>query len=297
MARKLRIHYPGAQYHVMVRGNNKQDIFFHDKDRFVFYKLMQDLPEKFKVKIYAFCMMKNHVHLAIEVSDIPLHKAMHNLNVKYVKYINKEYGKIGHLFQGRYKALMVYENEYLKALIRYIHLNPLRAYLVNNIDHYYWSSHNYYLKKCDMPWVYREGGLSLFNNSSINEYKNFLLSPINKNDVSFFENGWSSTELIGPERLVKNLLFSPINSRVSLKNIEDYYYRIYNVDSNVSNNLFLDKEVRVAIMIMADAYKILTKTILADIYKVNRTSAFRKRVNFTESRIKQDRYNIENGII
>ena len=278
MVRKQRIHYPGAQYHVMIRGNNKQDIFFSNKDRSVFYNLLQDLPEKFKIKIYSFCMMKNHVHLAIEVDDIPLYKAIHNLSMKYVKYFNKEYEKVGHLFQGRYKALMVYEDEYLKALIRYIHLNPLRASLVDNIDHYYWSSHNCYLKKCNLPWVYREGGMSLFSNSSISSYKKFLMRASNSNDISLFEKGWSLTQFIGSELLIKEKLQSPMSSNVTLKKIEDYYCKAYKTHYKEFNNSdsYASKKIRTSIMVMANSYKILTQKILADIYSMNRTSVFRK---------------------
>lgn len=145
MARKSRIHVPGGVYHVLLRGNDGQDIFFTGKDRARFSLLLQEGTERFTYLLHAFCYMTNHVHLVIQVGDVPLSKIIQNLSFRYTKYINKQKNRIGHLFQGRYKAILVDGDTYLLELVRYIHNNPLRAGLVKDPADYPWSSHRLYL--------------------------------------------------------------------------------------------------------------------------------------------------------
>lgn len=142
MARKPRIHYPGAFYHVMLRGNDGQVIFFDDSDRCRFYLLIQEGISRFRYRVHAFCCMGNHIHLTIQVSEIPLSRIIQNLSFRYTRWINRKYGRIGHLFQGRYKAILVDADIYLAQLVRYIHLNPVRGRLVMNPEDFSWSGHN-----------------------------------------------------------------------------------------------------------------------------------------------------------
>ena len=130
MARKARIHYPGALYHVILRGNARQDIFIDDGDRYRFYLLMQEGIARYRHSIHAFCLMTNHLHLLIQVADIPLSRIMQNLSFRYTRWSNGRQWQSGHLFQGRYKAVLVNGDEYLLELVRYLHLNPVRAGLV-----------------------------------------------------------------------------------------------------------------------------------------------------------------------
>ena len=106
MARKKRIHVPGGVYHVMMRGNGGQDIFFADQDRYRFYLLLQEGTIRFDYRVHAFCLMDN-VHLAVQVAHIPLSKIIQNLSFRYTKWVNKHQGRMGHLFQGRYKAILI----------------------------------------------------------------------------------------------------------------------------------------------------------------------------------------------
>lgn len=140
MARKPRIHYPGAFYHVMLRGNDGQVIFFDDSDRCRFYLLIQEGISRFRYRVHAFCCMGNHIHLTIQVSEIPLSRIIQNLSFRYTRWINRKYGRIGHLFQGRYKAILVDADIYLAQLVRYIHLNPVRGRLVMNPEDFSWSA-------------------------------------------------------------------------------------------------------------------------------------------------------------
>jgi len=111
MARKPRIHLPGGFYHVMLRGNAGQDIFLTDEDRYHFYLLMQEGVERFAHRIHAFCCMSNHIHLVIQVADISLSRIMQNLSFRHTQWMNKKQRRTGHLFQGRYKAILVDADE------------------------------------------------------------------------------------------------------------------------------------------------------------------------------------------
>jgi putative transposase len=163
MARKPRIHYPGALYHVTLRGNSGQTIFFDDRDRTRFCFLVQQGIERFAHRIHAFCWMTNHVHLAIQVGDISLSRILQNLSFRYTRWINWRQIWTGHLFQGRYKAVLVDADAYLLELTRYIHLNPVRAGIVKEPEGYPWSGHRTYLGLETIPWLTTDWVLSQFS--------------------------------------------------------------------------------------------------------------------------------------
>ena len=153
MARKPRIHEPGAIYHVILRGNARQDIFADDKDRYRFYEILQKSHERFRFRIHAFCLMTNHFHLAVQVSEIPLSRIMQNVSLRYTQWFNWRHKKTGHVFQGRYKAVMVDADAYLLELVAYIHLNPVRVRMVDQPEKHPWSSHRAYLGKEILSWL------------------------------------------------------------------------------------------------------------------------------------------------
>lgn len=153
MARKPRIHYPGALYHVTLRGNARQDIFFSDQDRSRFLLLLQEGVERYGHRVHAFCLMTNHVHLALQVGSIPLSRILQNLSFRYTRWSNWRRNSSGHLFQGRYKAVLVDADAYLMQLAGYIHLNPVRAGMVRAASDYPWSSHRAYLGRETVPWL------------------------------------------------------------------------------------------------------------------------------------------------
>jgi REP element-mobilizing transposase RayT len=163
MARKPRVHYPGALYHVILRGNSGQTIFFDDNDRTRFYLLIQEGVERFGHRIHAFCLMTNHVHLAIQIADISLSRILQNLSFRYTRWVNWRQGKTGHLFQGRYKAVLIDADTYLQELTRYIHLNPVRAGMVRETEKYPWSSYRAYLGLETIPWLTTDWVLSQFS--------------------------------------------------------------------------------------------------------------------------------------
>ncbi len=177
MPRKPRIHYPGAFYHVMLRGNAKQAIFFDNSDRCRLCLFLQEAVERFFCEIHAFCFMGNHVHLAIQVTKIPLSKIIQNVAYRYAQWINQKYSRVGHLFQGRFKAILVDSDSYLSSLVKYIHLNPVRAKLITDLKEAWWSSHETYLGNNEYPWVTTESVLNQFskdNEKAIKLYQIFI---------------------------------------------------------------------------------------------------------------------------
>jgi putative transposase len=163
MARKPRVYCPGAFYHVILRGNSGQTIFFDDKDRTRFFLLLQEGMERFGHCVHAFCLMTNHVHLAIQITEISLSRILQNLSFRYTRWVNWRQGRTGHLFQGRYKAVLIDADTYLRELTRYIHLNPVRAGMVRKPEKYPWSGHRAYLGLETIPWLTTDWVLSQFS--------------------------------------------------------------------------------------------------------------------------------------
>ena len=145
MARKPRIEFPGAFYHVIVRGNQRQRIFRHESDYRAYLDRLERYRSKCDLTVYAYVLMKNHVHMLVETREGRLSKFMHGLQFTYTRYYNWKYSKVGHLFQGRYKAILCDQEAYLLELVRYLHLNPARVREGMDPWKYPWSSHGAYL--------------------------------------------------------------------------------------------------------------------------------------------------------
>jgi len=145
VARKPRIEIAGGLYHLITRGNNRQRIFRSHDDLLKFLGLLGRQKSKLPFYLYAYCLMPNHVHLLAEMQDDPISRVMHGLLTGYSQYHNRKYRKVGHLFQGRYKAVVCQSDRYLAQLVRYIHLNPVRAKMVARPEDYEYSGHRAYL--------------------------------------------------------------------------------------------------------------------------------------------------------
>lgn len=145
MARRPRVLAPGLLYHVIARGNQRQPTFLTDLDYGAYLSRLAAYRNRYAVCLFAYCLMPNHVHLLVQTSDLPLSKFMQGLQQSYTQWFNRVHDKVGHLFQGRYKAIVCDRDEYLATLVRYIHLNPVRARLVERPDAYPYSGHRAYL--------------------------------------------------------------------------------------------------------------------------------------------------------
>lgn len=184
MPRKPRLHFTGALYHVILRGNAKQDIFFDAEDRRRFLLFLQEGIKRFGFHLHGYCLMTNHLHLAIQVGEVPLSRIMQNLSLRYTKWINWRKDRIGHLFHGRFKAVLVEADSYLTQLVAYLHLNPVRARIEERPEEYPWSSHQAYLGLVHTPWLSTELVLSQFSNREARARKAFRQFVASHSDES-----------------------------------------------------------------------------------------------------------------
>ena len=138
-----------AIYHIIVRGNNREDIFRDYADRMAYLSRLKRYKEKFQMEVYAYCLMTNHVHLLIYDNGQDISKIMQGLNLSYAIYFNKKYDRVGHLFQGRFTSVMVKKDNYLLYVSKYIHLNPVKANIVESPNKYKWSSYKVYMTNYD----------------------------------------------------------------------------------------------------------------------------------------------------
>lgn len=163
MARPLRLEFPGALYHITSRGNARADIYLDDDDRWLFLDVLAEVIGRFGWVCHAYCLMGNHYHLLIETPDANLSLGMRQLNGVYTQRFNRRHGRVGHVFQGRFKAILVERDSYLLELARYIVLNPLRAKMVRSLAHYPWSSYAATMGATPCPdWLFTDWVLAQF---------------------------------------------------------------------------------------------------------------------------------------
>ena len=154
MARPLRIEFPGAIYHVTSRGDRREPIFEDDEDRRAFLVAVGQTMERFDALVLAYCLMDNHYHLVIHTQRANLSRLMQRLNGVYTQSYNRRHAKEGHLFQGRFKGILVDENAYLLEVCRYVDLNPVRARMVRDPGNWHWSSYAAHVGKTAAPeWL------------------------------------------------------------------------------------------------------------------------------------------------
>ncbi len=165
MTRPLRLEYSGAIHHVTSRGNAQAAIFLDDEDRESFLVVLSECIGRFGWICHAYCLMDNHYHLVIETPIANLSAGMRQLNGVYTQRFNRRHGRVGHVFQGRFKAILVERDSYLQELCRYVVLNPVRAKMVVEVSQYAWSSYLPTVGETPTPpWLQTEWVLSQFGN-------------------------------------------------------------------------------------------------------------------------------------
>lgn len=208
MARPLRIEYEDAIYHVTARGNERSKIFFTKKDYQKFKEYIAEAQAKFGFLLHAYVLMTNHYHLIIETPDGNLGKIMHYLNGSYTTYINIKRKRSGHLFQGRYKAILVDKDSYLLELSRYLHLNPVRAKMVETPEEYLQSSYGSYItaSREDIVVTAMMLGMLTGDNATAKErYKAYVESALGKEIPSPMENVYGGM-MLGRESFIRDIL-------------------------------------------------------------------------------------------
>jgi len=202
MARPLRINYPEAFYHVTSRGNERKNVFKSKRDREKFFGYLESATQRYDAVIHSFCLMDNHYHLLIETPSGNLPQIMRHINGSYTTYFNVKRARSGHLFQGRYKAILVEIDEYAKELSRYIHLNPVRAKMVKTPEEYEWSSYQFYIGLQKSPeWLFRDFILGYFGgkvSTAQKGYRSFVSAMVNEEYDSPLDEVVCSTLLGSP---------------------------------------------------------------------------------------------------
>lgn len=184
MARPYRLEGKNCFYHITSRGNNRKKIYINESDYKQFLEYLLKAKEKFKFNLYAYVLMPNHYHLLIETLQANLSRIMHYINTSYSTYYNVKRRQCGHLFQGRYKSILVDKDNYFLELTRYIHLNPVRAKMVKSPERYKWSSYNGYIYNTNDDYIDREE-INKNLNMGDSEYRKFVLDGIGKSDNPF----------------------------------------------------------------------------------------------------------------
>lgn len=189
MPRPLRIEFENAWYHVMNRGANRQAIFKSTRHRNLFYTLLSEITDRFKIEIHAFCLMSNHYHLLVKTPHANLARAMQHLDGVYTQRFNKITHHDGPLFRGRYKAILIDSDQYLLQVSRYIHLNPVAAKLCENPVDYKWSSYrSYKSKKLSIAWLTTSFTLNQMPGSNkATSYTDFVSRGIDQETADFYK--------------------------------------------------------------------------------------------------------------
>jgi len=164
MARPLRIEYPGAVYHVTTRGNAQQKIYTNNADRHLFLEVFALVAKRYNWFCHAYCLMDNHYHLLLETPDPNLSLGMRQLNGVYTQSFNRQHSRVGHVFQGRFKSILVEKESHLLELCRYIVLNPVAAHMVTHPADYTWSSYRFTARPVKQPeFLYSDWVLAQFS--------------------------------------------------------------------------------------------------------------------------------------
>ncbi|MFT9496033.1 REP-associated tyrosine transposase [Anaerosolibacter sp.] len=189
MPRHRRVLSDSNTYHIMIRGNERKDIFYDDEDRYKLLNILKHKKDISQCEIYAYCLMSNHVHLLVKENTEAISKFMKRVNVSYAYYFNRKYNRIGHVFQDRFKSEPIEGEAQLLAAIRYIHNNPVKAKLVNDCADYNWSSYkSYVLGNSQHAFLDHRLVLSIFSQNidkGIQLFKEF--SFLEKDDEGFIE--------------------------------------------------------------------------------------------------------------
>jgi len=190
MSRPLRIEYPEAWYHVMNRGRRFEDIFLAEDDYQQFIDLLIESSEMWNVNISAYCLMPNHYHMLVHTPEANLSRFMRHVSHVYTRRFNAVHHYNGQLFRGRYKSILVSADVYLKQIVRYIHRNPIRAGITDNLRGYKWSSHRGYISEAKKwEWLYKDFIFKMFSDNKIKAkqvYRKFVRESDSEEIESIF---------------------------------------------------------------------------------------------------------------
>jgi REP-associated tyrosine transposase len=220
MPRHPRVHAEGLLYHVLARGNDGQKIFLSQSDYQAFIEALRTVRQRYPFSLYAYVLMSNHFHLLLEVHRFPTARILQSLLTGYVRRFNKIHHRRGHLFEGRYKAIVCDRDSYLLELVRYIHLNPVRAAMMKRPGEWRWSGHGEYLGKEKRGLI--DSGPVMGELRTAARYEAFIRDGAKVNYRAEWHPG-DGAPFLGPERFVKKIsnekISLPISRRAPLKDL------------------------------------------------------------------------------
>lgn len=220
MGRKPRIEFNGALYHVIQRGNNKEYIFNNNSYKQYFISKLKEFKEIMNFEVYGYIIMDNHYHIIIRSRDVNLSTIMQRVNNDFSKYYNISGKRNGHVFQDRYKGILVKDDKYLLSLLRYVHQNPVKANMCKRVYDYYWSSDLNYRKNLQGQLVDIEFVLNIFSlnrSAAIKEYIKFMDASELEESSSF-----EDIDIIGEYKTVVNQI------KVEKQTLNDILYEVTN---------------------------------------------------------------------
>jgi len=223
MARQLRIEFEGAFYHVTARGNERKKIFLSKRDHEKFYHYLAEARDKYRFILHAFVIMGTHYHLLIETPEANLSRIMHYINSSYTTYTNVKRKRSGHLFQGRFNAIVVDKDSYLLELSRYLHLNPVRANMAQTPQEYEYSSYRSYISNDKTHIVTTNTILGMLADDSVTAkelYRNFVENAIAGEKENPFRNLYGGM-ILGSERFVRKVLGNVENIQLETEQISN----------------------------------------------------------------------------
>ncbi len=276
MPRLPRLHVPGGCYHVILRGNHREALFGSDHDRNVLNDIVAEVLGQQHARIHSFCWMTNHLHALIQISDSPLGGVMQRIARRYSRYRHRQLHTTGHLFERRYKAWVVDVDAYFIALLRYIHLNPVKARMVEHIDDYPWSSHRAYLGEAIIPWLSTDFGLSLFGPTmevARRGYRQLISQEMYASEERLLDDTHpDDARVLGTDRFVASLpvaTFKP-RSRQSLTQLAEQICAKHNVSLELVCSISRQRSltpIRVALAVQALDERVATLREVAALLK------------------------------
>jgi REP element-mobilizing transposase RayT len=290
MARKPRIHFNGAVYHVLLRGLEGKPVFRSVADRREWESLVSEGVERFDHKILGFCWMPDHVQLAVEVADVPLSRVMQNLSFRYTRYYNSQHGEDGPLFHGRYKAVLIDPDAYLTDLVAYIHNNPVRANKAKKAADYKWSSHASYLGKDEREWVSTERCLEHFGKTAkkaVPAFGKFVDAARSEGERHDLERGMDGGRLLGDAKFRRRALkpVKPVKPPMTLNQLVKLVCREEGVkESELKSESRARREsaIRQTITYLAMEHNIANLTALAGRFNRDLTTMSRNQRYFRD---------------
>lgn len=272
MPRAPRLHVPGGFYHVILRGNHREALFGSRADRDRLNEIVAEVLEQQRARLHSFCWMTNHLHALVQIGEQPLGGLMQRIARRYSRYRHRRLNTTGHLFERRHRAWLVDADSYFVTLLRYIHLNPVKAHIVTHPDEYPWSSHRAYAGYASIPWLTLDFGLSLFGTTDATarqQYRSFMAqAPYASEDRILEETHPEDSRVLGSDRFVESLVLTPYRprSRLSLSVLAENICREHAVSVEVVRSASRQRRltpVRVALATRAIEERVATMVEVA----------------------------------